>query len=89
MQALPPLSNLDTSEPQPDAALIITPACGGQTSLSEDGYVTGPPELIVEGAASSSAAMDCMPNGGIMNRQACKNMLWSSCVNARSWRGAP
>ena len=47
----------DTSEPQPDAALIITPACGGQTSLSEDGYVTGPPELIVE-VASSSAAMD-------------------------------
>lgn len=47
----------DSSEPQPAAALIIDPACGGQTGLSEDGYVTGPPELIVE-VASSSASID-------------------------------
>jgi Uma2 family endonuclease len=46
-----------TSEPQPDAALIIEPACGGQTGLSADGYVTGAPELLVE-VASSSAAID-------------------------------
>jgi len=47
----------DACEPQPDAALIIDPACGGQTGLSEDGYVTGPPELIVE-VASSSESID-------------------------------
>jgi Uma2 family endonuclease len=47
----------DTSEPQPDAALIIDPAYGGQTGYSEDGYAIGPPELIVE-VASSSEAMD-------------------------------
>lgn len=47
----------DTSEPQPDAVLIIDPACGGQTGLSADGYATGPPELIVE-IASSSASID-------------------------------
>lgn len=47
----------DFSEPQPDAALIIEPACGGQTSLSADGYVLGPPELIVE-VASSSESID-------------------------------
>ena len=46
----------DSSEPQPDAALIIDPACGGQTG-SSDGYVTGPPELIVE-VASSSESID-------------------------------
>ena len=46
----------DFSEPQPDAALIIDPACGGQTGLS-DGYATGPPELIVE-VASSSESID-------------------------------
>ena len=45
------------SEPQPDAALIIEPAFGGQTGISNDGYATGPPELIVE-VASSSAAID-------------------------------
>src|SRR5262249_42801098 len=39
----------ETSEPQPDGVLIIEPAAGGQTGLSEDDYTTGPPELIVEG----------------------------------------
>ena len=47
----------EASEPQPDGALIIDPACGGQTGLSEDGYATGPPEFIVE-VASSSASID-------------------------------
>ena len=46
-----------TSEPQPDAALLIDPRCGGQTGVAEDGYATGPPELIVE-VASSSASID-------------------------------
>jgi len=47
----------EASEPQPDGALIIEPACGGQTGLSEEGYATGAPELIVE-VASSSASID-------------------------------
>lgn len=47
----------ESSEPQPDGALIIEPACGGRTGLSEDGYAAGPPELIVE-VASSSASID-------------------------------
>src|SRR5438093_9667991 len=47
----------DDSEPQPDAALIIEPESGGQTSVSEDGYATGPPELIVE-VASRSESID-------------------------------
>jgi len=47
----------EESEPQPDAALIIEPEHGGQSSLSEDGYATGPPELIVE-VASSSESID-------------------------------
>src|SRR5262249_18523975 len=47
----------ETSEPQPDGALLIDPACGGQTGLSADGYLAGPPELLVE-VASSSASVD-------------------------------
>jgi Uma2 family endonuclease len=47
----------EASEPQPDGALLIDPASGGQTGLSEDGYLTGGPELIVE-VASSSASID-------------------------------
>ena len=41
--------------PQPDALLRILPECGGQTRLDAAGYLFGPPELIVEIAASSVA----------------------------------
>jgi Uma2 family endonuclease len=43
------------NEPQPDALLRLLPTLGGQSSLTEDGYLEGPPELIVEVAASSAA----------------------------------
>jgi Uma2 family endonuclease len=41
--------------PQPDALLWILPECGGRTRLDPKGYLLGPPELIVEVAASSAA----------------------------------
>ncbi len=40
------------NEPQPDAVLLIN---GGQVEISEDDYVEGAPELIVEVVASSAA----------------------------------
>lgn len=43
------------NEPQPDAVLIIIPEVGGQTRISEDDYIEGAPELVVEIAASSVA----------------------------------
>jgi Uma2 family endonuclease len=45
----------ETSEPQPDGVLMINPTAGGQTGLSEEEYITGPPELIVEVASSSAS----------------------------------
>jgi Uma2 family endonuclease len=45
------------NEPQPDALLFIAAECGGQTRLSEEGYIEGAPELVVE-VASSSASYD-------------------------------
>ena len=45
------------NEPQPDALLRIEPEAGGRSRLSDDDYVEGAPELIVE-IASSSAAYD-------------------------------
>lgn len=45
----------DRSEPQPDAVLMIDPACGGQAEVSEEDFLEGPPELIVEVASSSEA----------------------------------
>ncbi|NJL99921.1 MAG: Uma2 family endonuclease [Synechococcaceae cyanobacterium SM2_3_2] len=41
------------NEPQPDAVLLIDGTLGGQSSLSEDGYIEGAPELVAEVAASS------------------------------------
>lgn len=47
---------LDTdNEPQPDATLFIEESAGGRTRISEDDYVVGAPELIVEVAASSAS----------------------------------
>lgn len=42
---------------QPDALLRRLPEHGGLSRVNEDGYLTGPPELIVE-VASSSASID-------------------------------
>lgn len=41
------------NEPQPDGLLMIDPERGGQARISEDDYVEGAPELVVEVAASS------------------------------------
>jgi Uma2 family endonuclease len=45
------------NEPQPDALLRIEADCGGQSRISDDDYIEGAPELIVE-VAHSSAAYD-------------------------------
>jgi Uma2 family endonuclease len=43
------------NEPQPDAVLLIEEQCGGRSRVSEDDYIEGTPELVVEIAASSAA----------------------------------
>lgn len=43
------------NEPQPDALLRIEPEVGGHSRVSEDDYIEGPPELVVEIAASSAS----------------------------------
>ena len=45
------------NEVQPDALLRLEPAAGGRSRVSEDDYIEGPPELIVE-IAGSSASID-------------------------------
>lgn len=42
------------NEPQPDVLLRIEPPAGGQSRVSDDDYLEGAPELIVEVAASSA-----------------------------------
>jgi Uma2 family endonuclease len=43
------------NEPQPDALLLIDPACGGQARISADDYVEQAPEWVGEVAASSAS----------------------------------
>jgi Uma2 family endonuclease len=43
------------NEPQPDALLRVESELGGQSNSTEDDYIEGPPELIVEIAASSAS----------------------------------
>lgn len=43
------------NEPQPDAMLRLEPEVGGRSSVTEDDYLEGAPELIVEIAASSAS----------------------------------
>jgi Uma2 family endonuclease len=43
------------NEPQPDALLRLEPGVGGRSVIGSDGYLEGPPELIVEIAASSAS----------------------------------
>jgi hypothetical protein len=41
------------NEPQPDATMIVEPACGGGVQINNEDYVVGAPELVAEVAASS------------------------------------
>ena len=43
--------------PQPDVLLRLAPEAGGQSRVSDDGYLEGAPELIVE-VATTSASID-------------------------------
>jgi Uma2 family endonuclease len=43
------------SEPEPDDCMIVSPESGGQTRVNKKGYLVGPPELIVETAATTES----------------------------------
>jgi Uma2 family endonuclease len=43
------------NEPQPDGVLLISSESSGRSTLSDDEYVEGAPELVAEVAASSAA----------------------------------
>jgi len=45
------------NEPQPDALLMIDPERGGQARISDDDYMEGAPELVVE-VGSSTVGID-------------------------------
>ncbi|MBD2692836.1 Uma2 family endonuclease [Anabaena catenula] len=73
------------NEPQPDAILIITPEAGGQTRLSEDDYIEGAPELVVE-IAASSAAIDLHGKKQAYRRNGVKEyIVWQVLDQKLTW----
>lgn len=73
------------NEPQPDAVLFIEPSAGGQIRLSDDGYIEGAPELIVE-IAASSAAIDSGSKKQVYRRNGVlEYVIWDSHDNQLEW----
>jgi Uma2 family endonuclease len=70
------------NEPQPDAVLLID---GGQAKISEDDYIEGSPELIVE-VAASSAAYDLHDKKRAYRRNGVQEYLvWRVYENQLDW----
>ncbi|MDB9307400.1 Uma2 family endonuclease [Aphanizomenon sp. CS-733/32] len=73
------------NEPQPDAILIIIPEVGGQTRISEDDYIEGAPELVIE-IAASSAAIDLHDKKQAYRRNGVKEyIVWQVLDQKLSW----
>ncbi|MCL1472905.1 Uma2 family endonuclease [Argonema antarcticum] len=73
------------NEPQPDVVLLILPEAGGQAQLSDDDYVEGAPELIVE-IAASSVAIDLHAKKQAYRRNGVKEyIVWQVLDRKISW----
>lgn len=73
------------NEPQPDALLRIEPEVGGNSSISEDDYIEGAPELIVE-VAASSASYDLNEKLNAYRRNGVREyIVWQIYENRVDW----
>ena len=73
------------NEPQPDALLRIEPDVGGNSSISEDDYIEGAPELIVE-VAASSASYDLNDKLNAYRRNGVREyIVWQIYENRVDW----
>lgn len=76
---------LDNSEVQPDALLRLEATTGGQSSIGDDGFVGGAPELVAE-VAASSAAYDLDDKQKMYRRNGVQEYLvWSVYDNQITW----
>ncbi|MGL5195729.1 MAG: Uma2 family endonuclease [Chroococcales cyanobacterium] len=75
----------EENEPQPDALLRLEPAVGGNSGISEDDYIEGSPELIVE-IAASSASYDLNDKLNVYQRNGVQEYLvWQIYENKLDW----
>jgi Uma2 family endonuclease len=81
-----PTVRLDAdNEPQPDACLRIEESIGGQSRVTEDDYIAGAPELVVE-IAASSASYDLHDKKQVYRRNGVQEYLvWRALDQAFDW----
>ncbi len=73
------------NDPQPDALLRFSTKVGGQSRISEDDYIVGAPELIVE-IAASTASYDLHDKLNVYRRNGVKEYLvWQVYDKAFDW----
>lgn len=73
------------SEPQPDVMLFIEAEAGGNVRITEDEYLEGSPELVVE-VAASSASYDLHQKLRAYQRNGVKEyIVWRSEENELDW----
>jgi hypothetical protein len=73
------------NEPQPDALLLIDPACGGQAKISPDDYIESAPEWVGE-VSASSVSIDLHTKLGVYRRNGvCEYLVWRVLDQAVDW----
>ncbi len=73
------------NEPQPDCFLRIEEKCGGQSSIDEDDYLEGAPELIAE-IAPDSYSYDLHAKKRVYRRHGVREyIVWRSRDQAIDW----
>jgi Uma2 family endonuclease len=73
------------NEPQPDAVLLIDPACGGQAHISTDDYIEDAPEFVAE-VAASSVSIDLHTKFQLYQRSGVREYLvWRALEQAVDW----
>ncbi len=73
------------NEPQPDIVLLIDPKAGGQTSLSDDDYVEGAPELLAEISASTVSIDSVLKKSVYERNQVQEYIVWRVLDQAVDW----
>lgn len=73
------------NEPQPDIVLILDEAVGGKARLTDDGYLEGVPELIVEIAASTAAIDTGTKKQAYRRNGVLEYIVWQSFENQLDW----
>ena len=73
------------NEPQPDILLRIDEARGGQSRISQDDYIEGAPELVVE-IAGSSASYDLHDKKRVYRRNGVQEyIVWQASSRSIIW----